>query len=140
MILSDWPNLEAALVDHLEGNTSMVWTADAGLLGGRVPLGIVQRVGGASDLDIDQDQTYEVQVVAATRAGVWMLASQVVRAFQKLNPGGLPGEIMVDEAANVFGFTIDPDLGTPDYLVAHATFNLTVRPHGEQSEEENNNG
>lgn len=47
---------------------------------------------------------------------------------------------MVDEAANVFGFMIDPDLGTPDYLVAHATFNLTVRPHGEQSEEENNSG
>lgn len=129
--MSDWPLVERPLADHLNDSTSFDWTIEGGHVGDRVPLGIVQQVGGSGDLDLEESPSIEVTLIAATRSGVWEMAQQVNRVFAGLNPGGIAGRIHVDEARQAFGFVIDPDRGTAAYRVATATYTLTLRPQDE---------
>lgn len=130
--MSDWPNIEKPLCDHLDAVTSFAWTIEgAHDVGARVPLGIVQRSGGSHDLDLEDSPSIEVTLIGATRDGLWLMAAQVNRAMAGLNPGGIGGVIWVDETRTSFGWTIDPDRGTSSYRVATATFSLVLRPQAE---------
>ena len=133
--MSDWPIIEQPLCDHLQASTSFPWTIEGGHLNDRKPLGIVQVSGGGHDLNLEHTPDVEVTLIGPTRDGLWQMARQVDRAMVGLNPGGIhPHEgtpVFVDEVATVFGWRIDPDRGTSTYRVATATFNITLRPQGD---------
>ena len=132
--MSDWPDIEKPLCDHLAANTTFDWTIEGGHdVGSRVPLGIVQRVGGYHDLDLEDTPTVEVTLIGATRDGIWQMVQQVVHVFAGLNPGAIGGLIWVDEARETFAFVIDPDRGSSTYRVATATFTLVLRPQAESN-------
>lgn len=129
-----WLLIEQPLADYLTASTSTRWTND-GRHSKATSLGIVQRGGGGGDLDLEDEPDVEVTIRAATRAGAWMLARQVREAFAGLNPGGIGEHVYVDECREVFGFRIDPDAGTSDYLVATATYSLVLRPQRQDNDD-----
>ena len=131
----DWPLVERALVDHLPTVTNYSWTAPGShSIGTRVPIGIVEQVGGSTGQEFDLTPDVEVTVVAATRTGCWAMARQVDAAMLRgLNPGGAAG-IYIDEVKTAFGWVIDPDRAGDGYVVATATYSLTVRPQATPTE------
>ena len=73
-----WPSVEAALIDHLPTVTPIDWEAPGrSEPGARVPLGVVEQVGGIQDVGLDKQATVEVTVYAARRPGCWQLASAI---------------------------------------------------------------
>lgn len=137
-----WPLIEAALIDHLPTVTSVPWEApgrsDAGA---RIPLGVVEQIGGIQDVGLDKQVTVEITVYAARRPGCWQLASAIdIAMLRGLNPGAAGG-VFIDETDQAFGWVIDPDRAGDGYQVATATYTLTVRPQEvEAMTEGDNNG
>ena len=132
--MTDWPNIEKPLCDHLAANTTFGWTIEGGHdVGSRVPLGIVQRAGGTHDLDLEDAPNVEVTLIGGSRDGLWAMAHQVNRVLAGLNPGGIGDVIWVDEVGATFGWTVDPDRGSSTYRVATATFSLVLRPQAESN-------
>ena len=88
-----WPSVEAALIDHLPTVTPIDWEAPGrSEPGARVPLGVVEQVGGVQDVGLDKQATVEVTVYAARRPGCWQLASAIVIAkLRGLHPGAAGG-------------------------------------------------
>lgn len=133
--MSDWPDIEKALCDHLDARTNFAWTVEGGHLGDRMPLGIVQVAGGGHDLDLEWSPDVEITLIGRTRDSIWAMARQVTNVFVGLNPGGIHPDdgqpIHIDEARTVFGLRIDPDRGTATYRVAATTYSLTLRPQEE---------
>lgn len=131
--MTDWPDIEKPLCEHLDTNTTFPWAIEGGHTTA-APLGIVQVTGGGHDLDQRGDWTPDVEITlrGATRDAIWTMARQVNAVLAGLNPGGIQPDtgdpINVDEVRTVFGLRIDPDQGTSAYRVATATYNLVLRP------------
>lgn len=136
-----WPSVEAALIDHLPTVTPIDWEAPGrSEPGARVPLGVVEQVGGIQDVGLDKQATVEVTVYAARRPGCWQLASAIdIAMLRGLNPGAAGG-VFIDETQQAFGWVIDPDRAGDGYMVATATYTLTVRPQVEAMTEGETNG
>ena len=105
-----------------------------------MPLGVVEQVGGIQDVGLDKQATVEVTVYAARRPGCWQLASAIdIAMLRGLNPGAAGG-VFIDETQQAFGWVIDPDRAGDGYVLATATYTLTVRPQVEATTEGDNNG
>lgn len=123
-----WPNVERAVIGHLEVALPAA-TVYSELPANGLPAEYVQvtRTGGGGDLLVDQEVDVETVVTASTRGAMWDLAADVETAMRGLAAGATPGGVYVDDVRLAFAFADDPP-ADQSRRRATATFTLTVRP------------